>query len=173
VVFSLLPGGDKALIEQQKKGRPRSKSPMVHTAIVLPRDLLERLREDAKRSNQGLSAYIREHLWLADFRPLQNPYDKTTELVAAIKRLADTLAQDLGKKWHQHPYVLAAFKAGVAAFLARYQLEGDESVRPDTRGAGEPDDPPDVVGRTHARLIEIAIREDEERRPSPDDVDRT
>jgi hypothetical protein len=54
---------------------------------------------------------------------------------------------------------MAAFKAGVADFLARYQPEGDERVPPDAQVIG---DPPDVVGRTHARLIGIAGREEED-----------
>jgi hypothetical protein len=62
------------------------------------------------------------------------------------------LARDLGTEWYEHSYALAAFKAGVVALLSRYVLEGDEKVRPD----GEGDDPPEVVGRTYARLIEIA-----------------
>ena len=43
---------------------------------------------------------------------------ETTDLVEAIKELADNLAGDLGVKWHQHEYALKAFKAGVAAFLS-------------------------------------------------------
>ena len=81
---------------------------------------------------------------------------ETSDLVEAIKLLADNLAGDLGKKWHQHAYALKAFRAGVAAFLAQYQPQGEEGVRPDTRVVGEPSDPPDVVGRTHARLIMAA-----------------
>ena len=41
--------------------------------------------------------------------------------------------------------------------LDRYQPKGDETVRPDTQLVG---DPPDVVGRTHARLIGIAGHEE-------------
>src|ERR1019366_282282 len=83
---------------------------------------------------------------------------ETDDLVNAIKNLADNLAGDLGKKWHEHEYALAAFKAGVAAFLAQYKPDCDESERPDARVVGEPDDPPEAVGRTHARLIWIASR---------------
>jgi hypothetical protein len=48
----------------------------------------------------------------------------------------------------------------------RYLLEGDERVRPD-RPAGSasddpPDDPPEVVGRTYARLIGITDDENED-----------
>ena len=143
-------------MKKRKKGRPPSENPMVHTAVVLPRDLLGRLKRDAEASDRGLSTEIRQRLQLTyDLEGL--PRDpETSDLVEAIKSLADNLAGDLGKKWHQHAYALKAFRAGVAAFLAQYQPQGDEGVRPDTRVVGEPNDPPDVVGRTHARLIMAA-----------------
>ena len=129
---------------------------MVHTAVLLPGDMLERLRRDAAASDQGLATEIRQRLQLTyDLQGL--PRDpETKDLVRNIENLADNVAGDLGKKWHEHGYALAAFKAGVAAFLAQYKPQGDESVRPDTRVVGEPNDPPETVGRTHARLIWIA-----------------
>ena len=141
---------------QRKKGRPRAENPMVHTAVVLPRELLERLKRDAEASDRGLSTEIRQRLQaIYDLEDL--PHDpETGDLVQSIKNLADNLAGDLGKKWHEHPYALAAFKAGVAAFLAQFHPEGDASERPDTRVVGEPGDAPEAVGRTHARLILIA-----------------
>jgi hypothetical protein len=140
-------------MKKRKKGRPPSENPMVHTAVVLPRDLLGRLKRDAEAFGRGLSTEIRQRLQLTyDWQGLPRDLE-TSDLVEAIKTLADNLAGDLGKKWNQHPYAWAAFSAGVAQFLAQYQSEGDASVRPDTRVVGNPDDPPDVVGRTHARLI--------------------
>jgi len=164
---------------------------MVHTAVVLPRDLIERLKKDAewepeiavsgkhpgawepdavsgkrvpseirKPSGRGLSTEIRRRLQLTYDQEGLPSDPQTTDLVRSIKNLADNLAGDLGKKWHEHPYTLAAFKAGVATFLAQYQPDGDASRRPDTRVVGEPDDPPDVVGRTHARLILVASGND-------------
>jgi hypothetical protein len=143
-------------MKKRKKGRPRSENPMVHTAVVLPRDLLGHLKRDAEASGRGLSTEIRQRLQLTyDWEGL--PRDReTSDLVEAIKALAGNIAGDLGKKWYEHPYAWAAFSAGVAAFLALYQSEGDASARPDTRVVGNPDDPPDVVGRTHARLIMVA-----------------
>jgi hypothetical protein len=138
---------------------------MVHTAIVLPRDLLERLRRDAEASNRRLSAVIRERLQLHYLFPEELKDPETNNLLSAIKVLSEILARDMGTQWHQHPYALAAFKAGVEAFLARYHPKGDEKVRPDTTSAGEPDDPPDIVGRTHARLIGIANHEGESAEP--------
>jgi hypothetical protein len=151
----------KALIKKaKKKGRPPSANPMVHTAVVLPRDLIDRLKRDAGTTGRGLSTEIRQRLQLTyDLQGLPDDAE-TSGLVGSIKMLADNLAGDLGKKWHQHRYALAAFKAGVAELFARYQPEGDERARPDTRLVGEPEDPPEVVGRIHARLIRKANFED-------------
>lgn len=153
-------------MKQRKKGRgrPRSDNPMVHTAVVLPRDVLGRLKKDAEISDRGLSTEIRQRLQLTyDLQAL--PRDpETNDLIDAIKSLADNLAGDLGKTWHQDRYALTAFKAGVAAFLDQYRPEGDQSRRPDTRVAGEPDDPPEAIGRTHARLIWLARSGNENKR---------
>lgn len=126
---------------------------MVHTAIVLPRELLDEVKAEASRNRHSVSAEIRTCLQLSYFLKA-TPYDpKTTGLLRCIQHLADKLASDLGMKWSEHPYALAAFKAGVAAFLAQYQPEGDANARPDTQVGGEHDDPPEAIGRTHARLI--------------------
>jgi len=132
---------------------------MVHTAVVLPADLIAQLKADAKANGHGMSAEIRARLHATYLMQLSRGDPETGNLLHAIKHLSDFLARDLGKRWHEHPYAMAAFKAGVAALLARYQPEGDESMRPDTLVVG---DPPDVVGRTHARLVGIAGHEDEE-----------
>jgi hypothetical protein len=132
---------------------------MVHTAVVLPADLISKLKADAEAEGRGLSAEIRLRLSATYLMQLSRGDTETGKLLHAIKHLSDFLARDLGKRWHQHPYAMAAFKAGVADLLARYQPEGDERVPPDAQVIG---DPPDVVGRTHARLIGIAGHEDED-----------
>jgi hypothetical protein len=142
-------------MKQRKRGRPPSANPMVHTAVVLPRALLNRLKADAESFGQGLSTVIRRRLQLTyDLEELRDP--ETNRLIDAVTMLADNLAGDLGRKWYQHPYALAAFKAGVAALLAEHRPKGNEGIRPDTRVVGNSDDPAEVVGRTHARLIQIA-----------------
>jgi hypothetical protein len=144
----------------KKKGRPPSSNPMVHTAVVLPRELIERLKRDASAAGRGLSTEIRKRLQLTyDLEGM--PGDpEMSGLLRSIQTLAENLAGDLGKRWHQHRYALAAFKAGFAELLARHEPEGDERTRPDARLVGEPDDPPEVVGRIHARLIKKANFED-------------
>jgi hypothetical protein len=143
------------LIKKAKMGRPRSENPMVHTAVVLPTDLIARLRVDAEASGQGLSAEIRDRLG-ATYLKQGSPSDRETEdFLEGVRKLADVVARDQGTSWYADAYALASFKAGVAELLSRYLPAGDESVRPDSEGSSAPDDPPDVVGRTYARLIEI------------------
>jgi hypothetical protein len=137
------------LKEKKKTGRPRAENPMVHTAIVLPPELIARLKADAEANGQGLSAEIRQRIQLTYLQ--EGSAKKTINLLEAIRKLADVVVRDQGTQWYEHSYSLAAFKAGVAEFLARYLLTGDEKIHPD----GESDDPPEVVGRTYARLIEI------------------
>ena len=138
------------MTDKRKKGRPPSENPMVHTAVVLPQDLLDRLRKDAEAADQGVSAEIR--------RRLQMTYDQeglptqTTDLIKSIKALADSLARDLKVQWYEHEFALKAFKAGIEVFLRQHDAEGDAYIY--TPFHGHPDDAPhDVVGQTHARLI--------------------
>jgi hypothetical protein len=159
--------------QQRKRGRPRSEMAMVHTAVVLPLGLLDDLRRDAAAHNHGVSAEIRQQLELYDrTRQRQRSFDvETKQLLRAIKLLSEFLAGDTGAKWYQHPYALAAFKAGVEALLARYHPDGDERIRPDTQDAGKPDDPPEIVGRTHARRIQIEHHEAKRSEDEPDVFD--
>jgi hypothetical protein len=122
---------------------------MVHTAIVLPPELIARLKVDAEANGQGLSAEIRQRIQLTYLQ--EGPAKETNRLLKAIRKLADVVVRDQGTQWFDHSYSLAAFKAGVVAFLSRYYLDGDEKIHPD----GKSDDPPEVVGRTYARFIEI------------------
>jgi hypothetical protein len=149
------------LKNQVKTGRPRSENTMVHTAIALPQDLLERLKSDAAASGQGLSTEIRRRLQKVDDRKAiqLRSGPETPDLIEMTEALAANLADDLGAKWHEHAYALAAFKAGLLAILAQYKPQGDASVRPRAGafGFGELNDPPDVVGRMHAKWIWDAL----------------
>jgi hypothetical protein len=78
---------------------------------------------------------------------------ETRDLLEMTEGLAARLDDDLGVKWHEHAYALAAFKAGLLALLAQYKPEGDAGVRPSVGDFGEPNDPPEVVGRMHAKEI--------------------
>jgi hypothetical protein len=89
----------------------------------------------------------------------QKSGSETRDLIEMTEALANNLADDLGAKWHEHAYALAAFKAGLLALLAQYKPEGDANTRPaaGTFGFGELNDPPDVVGRMHAKWIWDAL----------------
>jgi hypothetical protein len=129
----------------------------MHTAVVLPQGLAERLKADARSRGHGLSTEIRLRLEQTYYDQRGDALDpKTDDLTDSINWLASNLARSFGTKWHQHPYVLAAFRAGVELFLAQHQPEGDENTPPDTAGLfvqKHPKDPPAVVGRADAQFI--------------------
>jgi hypothetical protein len=98
---------------------------MVHTAVVLPRNLLDRLRSDAERSGQGLSTEIRQRLTMACFGEAARDRE-TTEFIDFIQLLADSLARDVGK-WHESENAKAAFVAGLLEFLRPEGVGGFKS----------------------------------------------
>jgi hypothetical protein len=125
---------------------------------VLTPQLAERLKADAKRRGHGLSTEIRLRLEQTYYDQRGEPLDPpTNDLNDKINWLASNLARRFGTKWHQHPYVLAAFRAGVEFFLAQSQPEGDENTPPDTVGFfghKHPKDPPAAFfGRADAEFI--------------------
>jgi hypothetical protein len=123
---------------------------MVHTAVVLPRSLLERLKKDAEGSERGLSTEIRKRLQASYNLEAGDTY--TNDLVQCINELADELTRDYKMPWHKHEFALDAFKAGIEKFLAQYYAEGRAPAEP--QFVGHPDDAsPEVVGYWHARRI--------------------
>jgi hypothetical protein len=117
---------------------------MIHTAVVLPRALLERMKKDAERSEHGLSGEIRHRLMLSYGSETDRGDPQTIDLAERIKMLADSLAVDLRRKWHESSYAKAAFIGGIMALVGPTTLDRDIP--------GHTDDP-EAVGRTHARLV--------------------
>jgi len=123
---------------------------MERTQVVLPRELRDALQRAAERKDQGLSAEIRQRLQTSyDLEGLSPP---TRRLIEDTRKLAESLALDIGPQWYEHEFVRKALKAGFAVFLQEYDPQAEKV--PDTAFSGYPDDAPyDVVGQTHARLI--------------------
>jgi hypothetical protein len=123
---------------------------MVHTGVVLPADLLQRLKADGATSGSGLSGEIRQRLQASyDLDGLNPP---TRQLIEDTRKLADSLALDIGAQWQENEFVRKALKAGFAVFLQEYDPKAERVA--DTWFRGHPDDAPhDVVGQTHARII--------------------
>jgi hypothetical protein len=155
-----------------KKGRPPSDNPMVHTAVMLPLDLSRRLKEDGEASGRGQSGEIRQRLE-ESYDPERSRDADTAILLSCIGRLADEIAKDdhvaAQSQWHENPEALLAFKAGVETLITRYQAKvrhkapKSKSAEPsELLNLEEPNDPPDVIGRTHARRIlgEAMLRRD-------------
>src|SRR5260370_379573 len=131
---------------RQRKGRPpRDGEAMLRTSLVLPREVLDRLRA----SERGVSEEIRDRLvgsLLDDERPAE-----TRMLVAEIVQLAEEVRRDFGTEWHTD---LNAYKALVAAIVDQLATKEPKEVSgavPALFGRGDHNDPPEVIGRALAR----------------------
>ncbi len=128
---------------------------MVRTQVVLPRELRDALQRAAEGKDQGLSAEIRQRVEVAYGLEALGPH--TRQLIEDTRKLAESLALDIGAQWHENEFVRKALKAGFAVFLQEYDPKAERIA--DTPFTGYPDDAPhDVVGQTHARLILRARR---------------
>jgi len=145
---------------------------MVHTAVVLPAAMLERLKGDAKAAGWGLSSEIRRRLLLT-YEEKPSHDRETRRLAEDTQVLADYVSADVGRRWHEHSYAKKMFAGGLATFVARHPTEGDENIRPEPDVRPQRDDPdqlaksieandaPETIGRTYARLIMRRRSEDD------------
>jgi hypothetical protein len=103
--------------------KPRSDT--VQTAVRLPRDMLERLRQ----SERGVSEEIRERL----ARSLdEDGIDvETRKLMAAIETLSVLVRLQTKHDWHRHPAANRVFRHAITARLARLKPEGEAVFGPD------------------------------------------
>jgi len=97
-----------------KKGKPAGKRG-VHTAVVLPPDVLEQLR----KSERGVSEEIRERINRTFSDDAIDPV--TRELRDGLVNIAARLRGDFGEEWHASPRVFREFAAAVAQRLSAYE----------------------------------------------------
>jgi hypothetical protein len=130
----------------EKKKRTSGKA-MLHTAVVLPAEMLAELRERGALHGRTMSQEIRERLAGSLFEETRDA--KTRQLEAEIVQLASEVLHDFKAHWHAEPRAHKAFLAAVADQIGSYEP-------PSTPTSGSPDvndlsDPPDVIGRALAR----------------------
>ena len=128
-----------------KKKKRTSDKAMVHTAVVLPPEMLAALREQGALHGRTMSQEIRERLAGSLFEETRD--EKTRQLAAEIVQLASEVLHDFKTHWHAEPRAHKAFLAAVADQIGSYEP-------PPTPTSGSPDDqsdPPDVIGRALAR----------------------
>jgi len=133
--------------------RGSARQPGVHTAVRLPPEVLEKLRQ----SERGVSEEIRERIARTLLEDELDP--NTRDLLNLARWLAEFLRSDFGGQWwHASPRAHEAFVAGVAELLAHYKPREPPVVR---GPAGEVRvgvsdlfdaiEPADTVGRLRAR----------------------
>lgn len=138
------------LKKAKTRGRPRSGDAMVHTAVVLPKHLLERLRRDGGVSDRGLSGEIRRRLLSTyHLEPQRDP--RTAQVVASIVTFAEGLNRYLGEPWHKSEYGKACMAGGMLARVGPYR-GGNRDVPGHT-------DHPEMVGRIMMHQIMDAQQE--------------
>jgi len=124
---------------------------MVHTAVVLPRDLIARLKSDAEISGRGLSTEIRRRLQ-ASFGAAQQPSTPSTDLlINLIKNIDQNLSHDAS--WSESDFASEVFKWGVIDVISELTTHGSEP-RPGTiklQSRYGSDVKAEIIGRTLAR----------------------
>jgi hypothetical protein len=129
-----------------KKKRQRSTPAMVHTAVVLPPEMIERL----KQSDRGLSEEIRNRL---SYTLFVDEFDaRTRELGPTVMRLADEVRRHTGQPWHGSRQAFEVLEAALQAYL--------ETLKPTNELSSEvfPDDPPTLgraIARNHAHAVAV------------------
>jgi hypothetical protein len=111
---------------EQKKRRRRSKPAMIHTAIVLPSEMIQLL----KQSERGLSQEIRHRLTQSLVADEHDP--RTRKLAGAVMELSRIIAEQAKHQWFDHPEVHAALMGAVHEYLVRYRpsIEGTPAEIP-------------------------------------------
>lgn len=96
----------------------QARSDMFQTAVRLPREMHERL----KQSEHGLSEEIRRRVERS-FE--EEAYDvKTRELAALVAKLAAEVERETGSAWHTHAGAHRLLRRAILALLARLKPEG-------------------------------------------------
>jgi hypothetical protein len=111
----------------------------VHTAVVLPAEVLEELRQ----SERGVSEEIRAHVsWRLNLNPVDNA---TLELLRDVARMAADVERETGAAWHTHAGSHATFRQALLSRLARLKPEGPMAFGERPHRA-DPNDDPEEVG---------------------------
>lgn len=125
---------------EPKKKRQRAAPAMVHTAVVLSQETIDRL----KQSERGLSEEIRRRVNQSLNDDAYDP--QTRDLGAAVMWLADQLRQHTGAPWHATSKGHEALDEALRTYLSTLK-QPPESAFSDLFG---PDDP-QTLGRAIAR----------------------
>jgi predicted DNA-binding protein len=140
------------------------------TSLRLPASLHDRLSDAAEAGGRGLGEEIRERLERSLVSEPRAADSKTRELLRAIERMADELA-DYYPPWHADPFSFRAFLTAVNKFLMwHYRPPGDlknpePKPKPGSPAADELFHEKATVDNVSAMLVAVANFDlDEERR---------
>lgn len=125
-----------------KRAAKKKRSDTVATAVRLPREMLERLRQSEFGITDGIKRGV-EELFAAERRDWM-----THDLITEIAELAYEVKLETGAIWHRHAGAHEIFRLIIEKRLARLKPKGptDFGERPRSRWINSDD--PDVIATT-------------------------
>jgi hypothetical protein len=139
----------------RKRKSTRETKNMIQTALWLPREMHEQLKEAG--GERGLGEEIRRRLQVS-FGVEQQPRDgRTGPLLDLIKRLALNLSHD--EPWWRTHFSFDVFKAAINELLSDLTSAMPEWIEPQPGTMTKlqtrygPDASPEIIGRTLARAV--------------------
>ena len=127
---------------------------MIQTALWLPRDMHEQLKQAG--GERGLGDEIRRRLQVT-FGTEQRPLDPLTDLLLSlIKQIALDLSLD--EAWSANRFAFDVFKAAISELLdlisnVHPRREPQLSTMPKLQAKYGPDEKPETIGRMLARSV--------------------
>ena len=131
--------------------KAKNEEAMRQSALRLPTDLYERLKEAA--GDRGLGEEIRRRLEASFSTEAPRGADpETDELLRAIVHFRKVLEGEGG--WHKDRYTYEVFKTAVTEIMEHFKPEGEPTFKPNPEGNlfFEGDEPPEKLGRMFARF---------------------
>jgi hypothetical protein len=116
--------------------------------ITLEDDQRSQLDSATKQSGKSLSEEIRDRLSLSFLFEMRG--QDTADLLFALLRIADVVADEIGFDWSESERARATFVSAVVDQILSYELRTNPNPIP-RRGGARPDDSPESLGGFIAR----------------------
>ncbi|MCK1407112.1 hypothetical protein [Bradyrhizobium sp. 76] len=116
--------------------------------ITLDDDQRSQLDRATEQSGKSLSEEIRERLSLSFLLEMRSR--DTADLLFALLRIADVVADEIGFDWSENERARATFVSAVVDQIMSYELRTNPNPIPRLGGA-RPDDSPEALGGFIAR----------------------
>ena len=123
---------------------------MIQTAVWLPRDMHERLKNEGAR-REGLGEEIRRRIQMSFDAQDAGPDGITRELLDEIGQVA--IASSTEGQWYTNLFTFNVFKAAADALISRLEPKNAPGITPRLQKLYGPDAKAEIVGRILAGVF--------------------